>query len=145
MRSLFERSLSANSIVISIPVPTTTAKVTLKKSKGDAKYDGAASVIRWTINKFSGQKEHSLSADVLLVSTTREKKLWARCAHHKTSYTYGHCSHNHCTSACIVPATGASNITLAATLSCAHCQLSKHRRGTTHCADFACKGFAGHR
>lgn len=80
VKSLFDRSLAANTIVISIPVPSQTAKVTLKRSKGEAKYDGAAGHIRWTINKFSGQKEHSLSADVVLVSTTREKKPWSRCA-----------------------------------------------------------------
>jgi AP-2 complex subunit mu-1 len=80
VKSLFDRSLSANGIVVGIPVPPQTAKVSIKKSKGDAKYDGACSIIRWTINKFSGQKEHSLSADVLLVSTTREKKPWSRCA-----------------------------------------------------------------
>jgi Adaptor complexes medium subunit family len=79
VKSLFDRSLSANAIVISIPVPPQTAKVAIKKSKGEAKYDGAAGVIRWTIVKFSGQKEHSLSADVVLVSTTREKKPWSRC------------------------------------------------------------------
>ena len=78
IKSLFDRSLSANTIVVHIPVPSQTAKVTLKKSKGEAKYDGAAGHIRWTISKFSGQKEHSLSADVVLVSTTREKKPWSR-------------------------------------------------------------------
>lgn len=79
VKSLFERSLAANSILISIPVPPQTAKVTIKKTKGDAKYDGAGGVIRWSISKFSGHKEHSLSAEVLLVATTREKKPWSKC------------------------------------------------------------------
>jgi AP-2 complex subunit mu-1 len=78
IKSTFERNLAANTIVINIPVPPQTAKVTIKKSKGEAKYDGSAGIIRWSINKFSGQKQHSLSADVLLVSTTREKKAWNR-------------------------------------------------------------------
>jgi AP-2 complex subunit mu-1 len=82
VKSLYERNIAANSIVICVPVPPQTAKVNIKKSKGDAKYDGAAGVIRWTINKFSGQKSHSLSADVLLVATTREKKTWNRCVDH---------------------------------------------------------------
>lgn len=80
IKSLYERSLAANTIVVSIPVPPQTAKVQIKKSKGDAKYDGAAGIVRWTISKFSGQKQHSLSAEVTLVSTTREKKAWNRCA-----------------------------------------------------------------
>eukprot|EP00892_Ulva_mutabilis_P006462 jgi/Ulvmu1/4188/UM019_0167.1 len=78
IKSLFERSLSANSVQINIPVPPQTAKVNIKKSKGDAKYDGSLGVIRWNISKFSGQKQHTLSADVVLVSTTREKKTWNR-------------------------------------------------------------------
>ena len=82
VKSLFERNLTANSLVISVPVPPQTAKVIIKKSKGDAKYDGSAGVIRWSISKFRGQKEHKLSADVVLVSTTREKKPWTRCDPH---------------------------------------------------------------
>lgn len=79
VKSLFERSLCANSVQINVPVPPQTAKVNIKKSKGDAKYDGSLGVIRWNISKFSGQKQHTLSADVVLVSTTREKKTWNRC------------------------------------------------------------------
>lgn len=78
VKSLFERSLCANSVQINVPVPPQTAKVNIKKSKGDAKYDGSLGVIRWNISKFSGQKQHTLSADVVLVSTTREKKTWNR-------------------------------------------------------------------
>eukprot|EP01025_Chloroclados_australasicus_P016601 TRINITY_DN1836_c0_g1_i1.p2 TRINITY_DN1836_c0_g1~~TRINITY_DN1836_c0_g1_i1.p2 ORF type:complete len:292 (-),score=14.85 TRINITY_DN1836_c0_g1_i1:400-1275(-) len=78
IRSLFDPTLAANSIVITIPMPPMTAKVKIHKSKGDAKYDGSADVIRWTISKFRGQKEHRLSADATLVSSTREKKTWNR-------------------------------------------------------------------
>lgn len=80
VRSLFDRNVSASGIVISIPVPPQTAQVSIKRSKGQATYDGALGAIRWTIAKFGGQKEHSLSADIVLVSTTREKRIWSRCA-----------------------------------------------------------------
>jgi Adaptor complexes medium subunit family len=92
LKSLFERSLAANTIVVSIPVPPQTAKVHIKKSKGDAKYDGSAGIVRWTIPKFSGQKQHSLSADVTLVSTTREKKAWSRYVSHSFPCRVDHCA-----------------------------------------------------
>jgi hypothetical protein len=32
----------------------------------------------WKVKRFSGQAEHSLRAEVTLVSTTKERKPWAR-------------------------------------------------------------------
>ena len=82
VKALFDRSLAATGVTIDVPVPPQTARVNIKKSKGEARYDGSAGVIRWTLSKFRGLKEHRLSADVMLVSTTREKKPWNRCVPH---------------------------------------------------------------
>ena len=82
VKALFDRSLAATGVTIDVPVPPQTARVNIKKSKGEARYDGSAGVIRWTLPKFRGLKEHRLSADVMLVSTTREKKPWNRCVPH---------------------------------------------------------------
>lgn len=80
VRALFEGSLTANTVIVRIPVPSQTAKAVLKVSKGKAKYEGTESAIIWKISKFGSDRELSLYAEVLMVSTTREKKAWNRCA-----------------------------------------------------------------
>ena len=45
---------------------------------GKAKYDATKNAIIWKIRRFSGQAEHTLRAEVALVSTLKEKKTWSR-------------------------------------------------------------------
>lgn len=78
VKSLYDPSLTANSIIVMVPVPPQTSKVQPKVTKGKAKYDGKINAIVWKIAKFGGEKEHRLTADITLVSTTREKKPWTR-------------------------------------------------------------------
>jgi AP-2 complex subunit mu-1 len=78
VRSAFPSSAFAGSVVILIPVPEQTARANIQTSRGKSKYDPKRHALVWKIKKFPGQTEHSLSASVELIATTREKKPWGR-------------------------------------------------------------------
>ena len=45
-------------------------------STGKAKYDAKKHALVWKIKRFDGQWEHTLSANVERLATTRDKKAW---------------------------------------------------------------------
>eukprot|EP00879_Flechtneria_rotunda_P003291 GHRR01003516.1.p1 GENE.GHRR01003516.1~~GHRR01003516.1.p1 ORF type:complete len:424 (+),score=105.05 GHRR01003516.1:317-1588(+) len=78
IRSLFGAKMFALSTVMLVPVPEYTAKCTILVTSGKAKYDATKKAIVWKIKRFSGSTEHSLRAEVTMVSTTKERKPWSR-------------------------------------------------------------------
>jgi len=78
VRSTFGSKLFAMNVVILVPVPDYTAKANILVTTGKAKYDAIRKSIVWKIKRFTGGTEHSLRAEVTLVSTTKERKPWAR-------------------------------------------------------------------
>ena len=53
LRSIFEQSDIANSVVVKIPVPKNTAGVKIySQGSGKAKYEPERSMIMWRIKKF---------------------------------------------------------------------------------------------
>lgn len=78
VRSLFGAKLFALNTQVLVPVPDYTAKCTILVTTGKAKYDATKKAIVWKIKRFTGAAEHSLRAEVTMVSTTKERKPWAR-------------------------------------------------------------------
>lgn len=78
VKSVFAPQLFALNVILHIPVPNNTAKCNIAVSSGKAKYDATKEAIIWKIRKFTGGTENNLRAEVVLVSTTKDKKAWAR-------------------------------------------------------------------
>lgn len=78
VKATFSLKMHATNVVILVPVPDYTAKASIEVSVGKAKYDATKKALVWKIRKFVGEMEHTLRADVTLVSTTKERKPWAR-------------------------------------------------------------------
>eukprot|EP00899_Mesostigma_viride_P022097 jgi/Mesvir1/3071/Mv02983-RA.1 len=78
LKSLYAAKLFALGVVVKVPVPKYTAHAVINVTAGKAKYDASQNALVWKIKRFPGQTELSLSADVVLVSTTVEKKAWSR-------------------------------------------------------------------
>jgi AP-2 complex subunit mu-1 len=76
--SAYELKVFAINTVITIPVPDQTASADIVQSIGKAKYDAKRNAIVWKIKRFTGVQEHSLVANVELISTTKERKPWTR-------------------------------------------------------------------
>ncbi|KAK9909474.1 hypothetical protein WJX75_002828 [Coccomyxa subellipsoidea] len=70
----------ALNVVITIPVPDTTAKAEIQTDIGKAKYDSKKHALVWKIKRFNGggATDHKLAANVELIATTRDKKAWSR-------------------------------------------------------------------
>lgn len=47
-------------------------------TNGKAKYDATKNELVWKVKRFTGQTEHSLSAEVELVATTAERAAWSK-------------------------------------------------------------------
>lgn len=78
VKATFSSKLFAANVVVLVPVPEYTAKATILVTNGKAKYDATKKALVWKMRRFSGSEEHSLRAEVQLVSTTKERKPWAR-------------------------------------------------------------------
>ena len=78
LKSNFASNLTAMKAVARIPVPKTTAGATIDVSRGKAKYKSKENSLVWKVPNFVGQAEHTLNAEVELVSTMSEKKHWSR-------------------------------------------------------------------
>lgn len=76
--STYELKVFAINTIINIPVPEQTASADIQQSVGKAKYDAKRNAIVWKIKRFNGAQEHTLGASVDLVTTTRDRKAWAR-------------------------------------------------------------------
>jgi AP-2 complex subunit mu-1 len=77
VKANYGSKLFATNVIIRIPTPLNTAKVTERTSQGRAKYEPEQNNIVWKINRFSGQSEYVLQAEANLTSMTNQKA-WSR-------------------------------------------------------------------
>ncbi|PRW57884.1 AP-2 complex subunit mu [Chlorella sorokiniana] len=78
VKSTFPVKLFATNVVLLVPVPDQTARASFNLSVGKAKYDPKRHALVWKMKKFAGEAEHTLTASVELIATTRERKPWSR-------------------------------------------------------------------
>ncbi|KAG1679636.1 hypothetical protein FOA52_006153 [Chlamydomonas sp. UWO 241] len=78
VKANYSAKILGQSVVITVPVPENTAKATILVTSGKAKYDATKRALIWKMPKFVGEAEHTLRAEVTLVSTTKERKPWVR-------------------------------------------------------------------
>lgn len=69
--------MNANSVVVKIPTPLNTTKVTCKAQLGKAKYVPEENVIIWKIPRMQGQSDATITASADLSATTH-RKAWSR-------------------------------------------------------------------
>ncbi|PLW28253.1 hypothetical protein PCASD_17699 [Puccinia coronata f. sp. avenae] len=77
MKANFDSKLNANSVVVKIPTPLNTTKVTCKAQLGKAKYVPEENVIIWKIPRMQGQSDATITASADLSATTH-RKAWSR-------------------------------------------------------------------
>ncbi|KAF5854645.1 hypothetical protein GGP41_007419 [Bipolaris sorokiniana] len=77
IRANYGSKLFATNVVVRIPTPLNTAKITERTSQGKAKYEPEHNNIVWKIPRFTGQSEFVLSAEASLTSMTNQKA-WSR-------------------------------------------------------------------
>jgi AP-2 complex subunit mu-1 len=77
VKANFGPKLFATNVVIRIPTPLNTAKITERCTQGKAKYEPSENCIVWKISRFTGQSEFVLSAEALLTSMTNQRA-WSR-------------------------------------------------------------------
>ncbi|KAL2350548.1 Mu homology domain-containing protein [Cryomyces antarcticus] len=77
IRSNYGSKLFATNVVVRIPTPLNTARITERTSQGKAKYEPEQNNIVWKIPRFTGQSEFVLSAEATLTSMTNQKA-WSR-------------------------------------------------------------------
>eukprot|EP00887_Chlorella_sp_A99_P007974 scaffold12.g7974.t1 len=78
VKSGFPAKLWAGNVVVLVPVPDQTARAVFSLSAGKAKYDPKRHALVWKIKRFAGEAEHTLTASVELIATTRERKPWGK-------------------------------------------------------------------
>ncbi|KAK4082389.1 uncharacterized protein Triagg1_2201 [Trichoderma aggressivum f. europaeum] len=77
VKANFGSKLFATNVIIKIPTPLNTAKITERCTQGKAKYEPSENVIVWKIGRFTGQSEYVLTAEASLTSMTNQKA-WSR-------------------------------------------------------------------
>ena len=77
IKSNYGNKLFATNVVVRVPTPLNTAKITERTSQGKAKYEPEQNNIVWKIPRFTGQSEYVLSAEASLTSMTNQKA-WSR-------------------------------------------------------------------
>ncbi|KAK9419118.1 putative Mu-like protein [Seiridium unicorne] len=77
VKANFGSKLFATNVVVKIPTPLNTARITERCTQGKAKYEPSENNIIWKIGRFSGQSEFVLSAEAELTSMTNQKA-WSR-------------------------------------------------------------------
>lgn len=77
IKANYGSKLFATNVVVRIPTPLNTAKVTERTSQGRAKYEPEQNNIVWKIARFSGQSEYVLTAEATLTTMTQQKA-WSR-------------------------------------------------------------------
>ena len=77
IRANYGSKLFATNVVVRIPTPLNTARITERTSQGKAKYEPEHNNIVWKIPRFTGQSEFVLSAEASLTSMTNQKA-WSR-------------------------------------------------------------------
>lgn len=79
LKSLFEANIYATHVVLTIPTPSSTARVTVHSAThGKAKHDPATNTVAWRIRRFSGQTESTCLVEVELASTSTTTTAWAK-------------------------------------------------------------------
>ncbi|CAE7510558.1 apm2 [Symbiodinium microadriaticum] len=73
----FADDRKATSVVIKLPVPTSTAAARISVTRGRARYEPGERALVWRISSMPGKSEATLAAEVDLVPSTREKQ-WVR-------------------------------------------------------------------
>ncbi|KAJ3503183.1 hypothetical protein NM208_g16567 [Fusarium decemcellulare] len=77
VKANFGSKLFATNVVVKIPTPLNTAKITERCTNGKAKYEPSENNIVWKIGRFTGQSEYVLSAEAILTSMTNQRA-WSR-------------------------------------------------------------------
>ncbi|KAL1302588.1 hypothetical protein AAFC00_002966 [Neodothiora populina] len=77
IKANYGSKLFATNVVVRIPTPLNTAKITERTSQGKAKYEPEQNNIVWKIARFTGGSEYVLSAEATLTSMTNQKA-WSR-------------------------------------------------------------------
>jgi AP-2 complex subunit mu-1 len=77
IKANYGSKLFATNVVVRIPTPLNTAKISERVSQGKAKYEPEQNNIVWKIQRFSGQSEYVLNAEATLTSMTNQKA-WSR-------------------------------------------------------------------
>lgn len=77
IRANYGSKLFATNVVVRIPTPLNTARITERTSQGKAKYEPEHNNIVWKIPRFTGQSEFVLSAEASLTAMTNQKA-WSR-------------------------------------------------------------------
>ncbi|GJD03357.1 ap-2 complex subunit mu-1 [Colletotrichum higginsianum] len=77
IKANFGSKLFATNVVVRIPTPLNTAKITERCTQGKAKYEPSENNIVWKIGRFTGQSEFVLSAEAILTSMTNQRA-WSR-------------------------------------------------------------------
>jgi AP-2 complex subunit mu-1 len=77
IKANYGAKLFASNVIIRIPTPLNTAKITERTTQGKAKYEPEQNNIVWKIARFTGQSEYVLTAEATLTSMTHQKA-WSR-------------------------------------------------------------------
>jgi AP-2 complex subunit mu-1 len=77
VKANYGSKLFATNVVIRIPTPLNTAKISERTTQGKAKYEPESNCIVWKISRFVGGQEFVCSAEAALTSMTNQKS-WSR-------------------------------------------------------------------
>lgn len=77
IKANYGSKLFATNVLVRVPTPLNTAKISERTSQGKAKYEPENNCILWKIARFSGGSEYVLSAEAHLTSMTNQKA-WSR-------------------------------------------------------------------
>ncbi|KAL9624605.1 MAG: hypothetical protein Q9160_001270 [Pyrenula sp. 1 TL-2023] len=77
IKANYGSKLFATNVLVRVPTPLNTAKISERTSQGKAKYEPENNCILWKIARFSGGSEFVLSAEAHLTSMTNQKA-WSR-------------------------------------------------------------------
>jgi AP-2 complex subunit mu-1 len=77
IKANYGSKLFATNVVVRIPTPLNTAKITERTTNGKAKYEPESNCIVWKMARFVGGSEYVLSAEAQLTSMTNHKT-WSR-------------------------------------------------------------------
>ncbi|KAI9844334.1 MAG: hypothetical protein M1837_005638 [Sclerophora amabilis] len=77
IKANYGSKLFATNVIVRVPTPLNTARITERTSQGKAKYEPEHNNVVWKIPRFTGQSEYVLSAEATLTSMTNQKA-WSR-------------------------------------------------------------------
>ena len=77
IKANFDANLAAANVKMIIPVPTNAASAQLSVTAGSAKLKSADNCLQWKIQRFDGNRVHTLRAEVTLAASVNDKP-WVR-------------------------------------------------------------------